>query len=438
MESIKICSVFCFLCFLCLCKAQEFANAKDINMQFINGVGPRGNTTLSLQLINNADSLVQKLIGQYETGHYHDLEDIKEYYYIVDEYQFYYQNYRTGRVSKPLFQKWIKENGWEIKDTLYLCSKPMSLVVRVLVGKKKNDGTYYYMVDREQNGTYDDDVLIPVLAKASNVNKGAEPSPVLLDFLSGGTLTEEPIHIELFFMNDRVSISFRTFLFARFSYRGVPYVICKDLLFANDVYLLPDVPYFSAIPRDLAIHDSEDVKIGEDAFKIFFQRWNTHITLIPQENREIGEFYVVSVPTANSHMVKVPYDNLEGEDILSNERRSLDEYKGKWVLLYFWSDACGPCIQSLPKLNSAQERYRKNGFEILGIMDVRSNALTQQILEENQVHWPNIRLSDVNLEGSVYQVHAYPTTYLINPEGLIETRYFSTNELERLLLSKLN
>mgnify|MGYP003057865721 CR=1 FL=1 len=45
---------------------------------------------------------------------------------------------------------------------------------------------------------------------------------------------------------------------------------------------------------------------------------------------------------------------------LDGNVRHLSEFKGKYILLDFWSQGCGPCLQSLPELEEASVRILKS------------------------------------------------------------------------------
>ena len=51
----------------------------------------------------------------------------------------------------------------------------------------------------------------------------------------------------------------------------------------------------------------------------------------------------------------------------SGESRSLDDLKGKVVLVKFWATWCGPCAMSTPHVQKLYEKYKDAGFEVLGV-----------------------------------------------------------------------
>jgi len=46
---------------------------------------------------------------------------------------------------------------------------------------------------------------------------------------------------------------------------------------------------------------------------------------------------------------------------------SLHQYAGKVVLLDFWFKSCGPCMTAMPHYNALQNKYGKDGFQLLTI-----------------------------------------------------------------------
>ena len=97
----------------------------------------------------------------------------------------------------------------------------------------------------------------------------------------------------------------------------------------------------------------------------------------------------------------------------------LSEFKGKYIMLDFWSQGCGPCLQSLPELKEVSEMY-KDSLEIVSIsMDTKeswSDFVERKGLTGNQ--WNEFAKGTTGL-AAVYQVQAIPRYVMISPEGIV-------------------
>ena len=97
----------------------------------------------------------------------------------------------------------------------------------------------------------------------------------------------------------------------------------------------------------------------------------------------------------------------------------LSDYRGKPVVLNFWSSRCGPCQMEMPDF---QEAYEDLGEEIHFLMvnvtdgswDTVDSA--SAFIEENNYTFPVFYDSDISA-ASAYGVSSLPTTYFIDAEG---------------------
>jgi len=109
----------------------------------------------------------------------------------------------------------------------------------------------------------------------------------------------------------------------------------------------------------------------------------------------------------------------------------ISDFKGRWVLAYFWGFGCGPCLRhGLPKLSKFYEEHsaQRNRFEILAVCmdpdgDVKSIADLDRRLQPIVEHgWKKPLPFPVLLDNSFktwesYGLPAFGIPILIDPQG---------------------
>ena len=97
---------------------------------------------------------------------------------------------------------------------------------------------------------------------------------------------------------------------------------------------------------------------------------------------------------------------------------TLQQYKGKWVLVNFWATWCPPCLEEIPDLNALHEN-KKNNLVVLGIaMDYRNPQDVIQFADQMMISYPVI-LGDDKAVAQIGKLTGLPTTYLYNPQGKV-------------------
>lgn len=113
---------------------------------------------------------------------------------------------------------------------------------------------------------------------------------------------------------------------------------------------------------------------------------------------------------------------LTGKD-LRGEYVALSDFRGKVVLLNVWATWCGPCRQELPALRDLQRARGGEDFTVLGVSVDRPSDFpkVQSMAQRYQLDYP-IVLDPAQGAVEDFDVHGYPTTFLIGRDGAIRWR----------------
>ncbi len=119
----------------------------------------------------------------------------------------------------------------------------------------------------------------------------------------------------------------------------------------------------------------------------------------------------------------------DGKDI------KLSDFRGKVLLVDFWASWCGPCRRENPRLVATYNKYKEEGFEILGVSLDRDRNRWIGAIEKDGLLWPQV--SDLkywqNEVAVLYNVKSIPHTILLNEDGKIIARNLRGTSLEEKL-----
>lgn len=105
---------------------------------------------------------------------------------------------------------------------------------------------------------------------------------------------------------------------------------------------------------------------------------------------------------------------------LSGEPHRLSDYSGHYVLLDFWATWCVPCLEEVPVLKKAAERYQERNLQILGMNSDQKVEKARDFLVKNQVSWPqSAPESTKQIVDGVLGVKWYPAMILLDPQHRI-------------------
>jgi len=101
---------------------------------------------------------------------------------------------------------------------------------------------------------------------------------------------------------------------------------------------------------------------------------------------------------------------------------SLNELKGKVVLLDFWASWCGPCRRENPAVVQIYDKYKAKGFTVFSVSLDGSTDRWKKAIAQDKLAWP-YHVSDLQKWKSApakeYGVSSIPKTFMIDKEGKI-------------------
>ena len=102
---------------------------------------------------------------------------------------------------------------------------------------------------------------------------------------------------------------------------------------------------------------------------------------------------------------------------------SLEQFRGKPVILNFWASWCFPaCYEEAAHLEAAWQTYRDRGVMIIGVDIQDRDADAKAFIERFKLSFPN----GPDLQGKIsigYGVYGVPETFFIGRDGTIHYKH---------------
>ncbi len=99
-------------------------------------------------------------------------------------------------------------------------------------------------------------------------------------------------------------------------------------------------------------------------------------------------------------------------------KATLEDYRGKWVLLNFWATWCAPCRHEMPMLDALQAEFGGENFEVLTIATGRNSPQgIQKFFAEADIQNLPRHQDPKQALAAQMGIFGLPITVLINPDG---------------------
>jgi peroxiredoxin/outer membrane lipoprotein-sorting protein len=147
----------------------------------------------------------------------------------------------------------------------------------------------------------------------------------------------------------------------------------------------------------------------------------------PPEVREVASLSG-RAPGAKSNLVGNPAPEFAVKD-LDGKSVSLQNLRGKVVLLNFWATWCGPCIVEMPHLEKLYQEFKNKDVAIVTISNEDPQTIREFLLK-NKYSFGSL-VDDGSAVSQLYQVKGIPQTVFLSKSGKVSDLFVGTRTEEQ-------
>lgn len=111
---------------------------------------------------------------------------------------------------------------------------------------------------------------------------------------------------------------------------------------------------------------------------------------------------------------------------------SLDDYRGKVVVLNFWTRTCGPCLEEMPDVADLAKILRP--MKDVAVITVSTDDDEKEVVDtlrsvlKEEAPFPVLMDPDSKIVGGKYGTTLFPETWIIDKKGVIRARFDGARE----------
>jgi peroxiredoxin len=137
--------------------------------------------------------------------------------------------------------------------------------------------------------------------------------------------------------------------------------------------------------------------------------------------------YVWFTPSGVKRAPAISVTTLQGETL------TLNELRGRPVLVTFWATTCPGCVKEMPHLTELYNKLGPQGFELVALaMSYDPEEQVREMVRLKQLPYPVALDRDGSAARAFGDVKLTPTSFLIAPDGRIVKQKLGEMDMQEL------
>jgi peroxiredoxin len=333
------------------------------------------------------------------------LSNIRKYVFCLDDVQAVFQAYKAGLINKNECVAYLRNHA---NDTIQSTANYVKTFILFATGFSKK-GEKYGVFDSNNNFNLSDDPLFIMKGKSTD----NQPHKVYFERYINGKIQLDSTWIGLFAINktDFLGIKFYEQTVATFTFDSIRYQLAAYPAYETGVDYTHEVIFelSDTVQKVKQVFGKyQYAKLKNLYYQVSCNTDGRTLSLKLDPNALEKGSTQVNMPTVPFKAV-----TLKGDSIMFPK-----DYKGKYVLLDFWSTSCPHCIEDIRNCyRNLYKKYAGDKFEIVGIADDPKSKV-EKFISQNMITWTMIPAPKSFIQG-LYRIDSYPALYLIGPDGFI-------------------
>ena len=419
------------------CQKTDDATQADLELKMVDGYGPfhpgfsqLGNARKNEPSWDKVNSYVLA------KGIPENWSNVETSLVWLNTHQFIYQNFLAGNLTKTHYDSLQKSWRW-IPDTTKLSEKPIKCYVYTTRGFDTKSGKWAVLIDTNNNLDFSDETPVyPIPIDPKNPYAYGKPSVVQYEVYQHGNVVKTTIPMVVKTLGSDFFYNFPQHAETTLNRNGKEYQLAVVSGFTNPNFEHSNFVEISSISSGQRVNDDQLVPEGDDVVLggIRYKNkgvdfYNNVLRLIPITDTDEEKEYSLQA----GH----PFRPFTAREFTTKRPIALADYTGKYVYIDFWGTWCQGCVEDMPVLKRLYQDVDKTRFEFIGIVADSPDKLGQ-FIKKKGIRWPQILSDTSNQLIDIYGVTGFPTSVLIDPNGMVIARNLRGEELADTLKELTN